>query len=472
MKVVRDEPLIAEPGTRQEYSNTGYVLLGAIIEKVSGESYYDYVRKHIFQPLGMKSTDSYTRDANIPNRAIGYTRPPDAPPGTPLRDNSDFLPMRGSSAGGGYSTLDDLKRFADALRAGKLGMPPIRGGMEFAGGAPGTNATVDIEDDWTFIALANRDPQAAEQETRWLREHLAPRPAGGGQEVRVSARDAGGPHGAPETTLLPATPVTVPMARAGHMPMVDVMVNGQGPFHFAIDTGAAGALRIDSALVARLGLPVVGEVRAGDPSGKNMRTMSMVRVDSIAVGGARFSGMMGAVRDYNEPGRDRFTVDGILGFGLFADCLVTLDYPGNQLRMERGSLPAANGRDVLAFQDEHGIPSVPLDVAGHAVTAHLDAGSMGGFMMPDSMMSHLQLASEPKVVGKARTVSNTFEIKSADLNGAITLGGLRFDKPTVTFQPVMPGVNVGARVLSDLRLTFDQKSKLVRIERPAVASAR
>ena len=66
--------LTHEPGTRFEYSNYGYVLLGALIEKVSGESYYDFVRDNIFRPAGMTSTDSLPESEDVPDRAVGYMR--------------------------------------------------------------------------------------------------------------------------------------------------------------------------------------------------------------------------------------------------------------------------------------------------------------------------------------------------------------------------------------------------------------
>src|SRR4029077_18041 len=104
-----NKPLEFEPGTDQRYSNAGYIVLGLIIERESGRSYYDYVRDHIFKPAGMKDTDSYAIDEKVPNRAVALTK-----------HESTELPGRGSSAGGGYSTAGDLLRFAQALRSGKL----------------------------------------------------------------------------------------------------------------------------------------------------------------------------------------------------------------------------------------------------------------------------------------------------------------------------------------------------------------
>jgi CubicO group peptidase (beta-lactamase class C family) len=62
--------VLFEPGSRWEYSNCGLILLGALIEAVTGASYYDYVREHVFQPAGMTSTDSLPEAENVPERAV------------------------------------------------------------------------------------------------------------------------------------------------------------------------------------------------------------------------------------------------------------------------------------------------------------------------------------------------------------------------------------------------------------------
>src|SRR4030095_10641297 len=73
LKFFVDKPLAFEPGARMQYSNAGFVVLGLIIERVSGKNYYDYIRENIYQPAGMSGTDSYSLDEQIANRAIGYT---------------------------------------------------------------------------------------------------------------------------------------------------------------------------------------------------------------------------------------------------------------------------------------------------------------------------------------------------------------------------------------------------------------
>lgn len=172
-----DEPLSFEPGERQQYSNNGYVLLGKIVEVVSGRDYYDYVRENIYVPAGMTDTDHYELDQPVPNLAIGYTRM-DAegqPLPGPRRNNFFIIGVKGSPAGGGYSTVDDLLRFDIALQENRLLGPEYAGVMQpkkettgsakpriisRAGGAPGISAFYQKFTDlgYTSIVLSNYDP--------------------------------------------------------------------------------------------------------------------------------------------------------------------------------------------------------------------------------------------------------------------------------------------------------------------------
>ena len=115
VKLYEKRGLEFEPGSRWEHSNYGFLLLGAVIEKVSGQTYYNYVREHVFKPAGMTSTDALPESEAVPGRSTGYMRE-----GTGWKPNTDTLPWRGTSAGGGYSTVEDLQRFANALQGHKL----------------------------------------------------------------------------------------------------------------------------------------------------------------------------------------------------------------------------------------------------------------------------------------------------------------------------------------------------------------
>jgi D-alanyl-D-alanine carboxypeptidase len=189
-----NDTLAFEPGTKWQYSNSGYVVLGLIIEKVSGQSYFDYVKEEIFRPAGMTDTDFYERDENVPNRAIGYTKMGangQSDPAAPRRDNTSLRPAKGSPAGGGYSTAEDLLKFSLALRSHKLLSQKytdivITGKVEVGGvvgkyaygfgdkifdgkhivghngGGPGIAANLDMfpEIGYTAVLLSNYDPPA------------------------------------------------------------------------------------------------------------------------------------------------------------------------------------------------------------------------------------------------------------------------------------------------------------------------
>jgi D-alanyl-D-alanine carboxypeptidase len=186
LKLYGRRGLTQEPGTRFEYSNYGFVLLGALIEQVSGMSYYDYVGGHVFHPAGMQSTGSLPESVEVPNRSVGYKRP--SPSGGGWVPNTDTLPWRGTAAGGGYSTVGDLLRFAQALESGTLlseatlaeatrphqqqygygfdmqGQGSLRS-YGHGGGAPGMNGELRIfpELGYVVVSLSNLDPPAASE---------------------------------------------------------------------------------------------------------------------------------------------------------------------------------------------------------------------------------------------------------------------------------------------------------------------
>jgi CubicO group peptidase (beta-lactamase class C family) len=185
----RDEPLWFEPGTSERYSNGSYVLLGEIIAKASGQDYYDYMRDHVWGPAGMKATAYVAMDDTARDVAMGYTRGEGGR--DPLTDNRATRPARGSAAGGGYSTVDDMLRFDQALLGNRLcaagwtawvigGPPPganqaatapgaERPGFGFAGGAPGISAEHTHEGALTLIVLGNFDPKFTQAVAQQLR---------------------------------------------------------------------------------------------------------------------------------------------------------------------------------------------------------------------------------------------------------------------------------------------------------------
>jgi hypothetical protein len=249
-----------------------------------------------------------------------------------------------------------------------------------------------------------------------------------------------------------------PMQFRGPMPVVEVKLNGQGPFVFAIDTGGGMQADVDTSIATRLKLELNGIVRSGDPSGLNDRELNTAQIDSITFGGVEFRNVTALIRP------QRITasypaVDGILGFALFADYLLTLDYPAMQIRLARGDLPAANGADILSFEIENRVPVIEVAIGKWRVKAHIDSGNfVAGFILPEELVEQLPLLSQPVTVGRARSVSNQIEIKQVQLRDTIHIGRFDYPQATIAF-PALSNTNVGFKILREFSLTFDQKNK-------------
>ena len=250
-----------------------------------------------------------------------------------------------------------------------------------------------------------------------------------------------------------------PMELRHNLPFVQVMVNGKGPFTFSIDTGTGGQALVTPDLIQQLGLPVTGEEEVGDPSGRNSHKVPKVRIDSLKVAGVEFKSVE-AIQ--HQPSPREGQCDGILGFVLFRDYLFTLDYPGKQLTLARGSLKPDGENTVIPFTMPDNVPVIELSVGAQKVEADVDSRGPG-LSIPEKSAQELKFVSDPMVIGRGRTVSNDFEIKGAQLAGNIKVGGYTFPQPFVAINPLFPVGNFGAIALQHFAVTFDQKSKLLRL---------
>jgi CubicO group peptidase (beta-lactamase class C family) len=188
LTLAKSETLAFEPGTRWSYSNTGMLVLGKVIEVVTKQDYFDYVREHLYKPAGMMRTDAYQLDEVNKNLAVGY-EPEFAEDGTKRFKNNIFMHViRGGPAGGGYSTAEDLVRFAESLKSGKLvsaatyellttpkpdvnspeygygfGVDAQTGIVGHSGGFPGISSNLDIFKGSGYVAVVMSNYGGASQ---------------------------------------------------------------------------------------------------------------------------------------------------------------------------------------------------------------------------------------------------------------------------------------------------------------------
>jgi hypothetical protein len=251
---------------------------------------------------------------------------------------------------------------------------------------------------------------------------------------------------------------SAPIEIINNKPFVMVTVNGAGPYRFVIDTGTGGDAFVSTALAERLRLPVVGQAKLRDPSGVGGRRAPMVRIDSIEVAGVEFKAVKAVEHHLGDAEQQ---CDGLLGFTLFREHLLTLDFPNHRITLASGALAPDGEHSVLSFRMPEGVPIIPIHIDDFLVDAQIDSGGQG-LSLPENLAQRLRFRSVPTIFGKGESLVTRFQIKSARLASDIHLAGYTFDHPFVEINPAFPLTNIGSYPMQSFALTFDQKNRLIR----------
>jgi len=243
-------------------------------------------------------------------------------------------------------------------------------------------------------------------------------------------------------------------------PFVMVLVNGKGPFRFVIDTGTSGGAFVTPELAGILGLSAVGQARLSDPSKQSVQSVPIVMIQSLEVAGFEFKDIKARVHDLSK---GEGSYQGLLGFSLFRDCLLTLDFPNRELTLATGSLLPDGEHSVLSFRMPYGIPIVNLRIGGMPIDAQIDSGG-DGLLLPDRLAARLKFASDPAEFGNGESLSTRFQIRGARLEPNVEVGDYFFKRPFVEIGGAFPMANLGSSPMQAFAVTFDQKNRLVRFK--------
>ncbi len=217
-------------------------------------------------------------------------------------------------------------------------------------------------------------------------------------------------------------------------PFAMVMVNGRGPFRFVIDTGTGGEAFVSPELAARLALPVTGQARLSDPSGQGGQRQPVVTIDTLDLAGVEFTAVKAVEhRLSNDDGQ----CDGLLGFVLFRNYLLTLDFPNRRVLLAEGALEADGERSVLQFRMPDGVPIVGLRIGGERFDAQIDSGG-AGLSLPEKLATRLKFTAAPEAYSNGESLSTRFKIKAALLASEVSLGSYTFSRPFVENQSSIP----------------------------------
>ncbi|MGA2537917.1 MAG: aspartyl protease family protein [Terracidiphilus sp.] len=252
---------------------------------------------------------------------------------------------------------------------------------------------------------------------------------------------------------------SAPMSERYGKPYVMVTINGRGPYRFIIDTGTGADAFVTPELADVLQLPSAGDAVVSDPSGQGGHRVPIVLVDSIQLAGVEFRAVK-AVRHAvtGEAG----SCQGMLGFPLFRDYLLTLDFPNRLVLLTHGAVTPDGGETVLPFRMPEGVPITQVRVNGESVEAQLDSGG-GGLTLPEALAAHQKWEVAPIAFANGHTLATRFEIKAAKLATDVTVGKYTFTRPVVEIHPAFPRVNFGSPPMQSFAITFDQKNLWVRL---------
>jgi hypothetical protein len=232
-------------------------------------------------------------------------------------------------------------------------------------------------------------------------------------------------------------------------PTVQLTVNGKGPFPFVFDTGSP-ALLVMPSLVDELGLEVVGSDELQSPAGGTPVTVDVVRVDSIALGGAETGGLTAMVLDMEGHGLGM----GVVGPVLFREHgPITIDFERNTI-MIGSDASTAGIATWLPFGDSAPLLDVSVRIGDLSIDGHLDTGSPGVLSVPAEYETRLPLSGPVRTMGRARTADAEFEIRGAPIDASARIGDAEIPLRQVLLSG-LPGANLGTAGCRGLVLHID-----------------
>jgi ketosteroid isomerase-like protein len=260
------------------------------------------------------------------------------------------------------------------------------------------------------------------------------------------------PESSPPGRVLVNQPVDVPMQMMNGYPTIEVQVNGQGPFRFGIETGAA-FVAITPQLATKLALK-----RTGGPD-----DFPSYLLDRVSAGSASFEGVPVYASRFRQA-----EIDGVLGLPIYSNLLLTLDYENQRMRFAQGELPAPNGLDILAMSHVGPFWGIPIQVAGQSFVAVIDTRSPGTLSVTPAIAEQLKFAGDLAVIGVARGAGlPDTQVRGGQLDGDIVVGRYSFLKPAVHVRALpldFPQAPVlGSTILQQFTVTLDQKNQRVQL---------
>lgn len=245
---------------------------------------------------------------------------------------------------------------------------------------------------------------------------------------------------------VPDSGVVVPLVGRPDIPMIDIELNGRGPYRFLLDLGSNVIIvRRDVAVDA--GLYLVLEREGAD----------IMTAHEMTIGDARF-------RDVWLGAYDELDVDGVVGYNVLRGTGIVLDYPARRLRLGPLDLPAAGLDDVLAYEVHGRMPYVRGRIGDRDVLLNFDTGAANYIVFPAFMADSLPLDGVP-VPGPVLFNNQTGSVRVTvgRLSEDLVVGPHVIERPAVLFDPDVEDAWLGSAILADARLELDTDRLVLRL---------
>jgi predicted aspartyl protease len=271
---------------------------------------------------------------------------------------------------------------------------------------------------------------------------------------------------APARIEVPGDGVILLMQDMEGRPVIDLKINGKGPYRFVLDTGATTTVVSDE-LSRELSLTPPDGVQVASVGGGP--APAIVAIHDLRIGNAVLEGMIAAVMPLGSLLKGENAPRGVLSAANFPGYLLTYDYPGKHISIKKGAIENADSKSTFQYSEEQVLPTVPIRIAGHDTEVHLDTGSAFGLTLPMKFLTEVPLASQPKTSGRVRTGGGEFPVSVARLNGTIELGKYKLDLDEVRFSDARPGPgpatgNIGYEILRHFVVTLDSKNRRIQLD--------
>ena len=253
---------------------------------------------------------------------------------------------------------------------------------------------------------------------------------------------------------------TAPIDLQSHRPVVELTINGEGPFPFVFDTGA-DQLYIQKSLVDKLALKKTGTGRIGSPLGEGFDA-DLVLIDQLSVGGATLRSVEALVNTLPPQAMGGSTW-GVIGPFAFKEYgRVSFDFKNRRLEIG-GSVTEGSETKWINFGKDAPLLDAELFIEGQNIPVHIDTGMPGIVTVPARYANHIPLKSEIRTLGMARTIDREFEIKGAKVDLNLSLGDAQIPLTSLTFFEDMPLGNLGMGALHNLILEIDWEGQRYRL---------